>query len=315
MVGMRISIVTGAAVLVASGLSVDTAEAGSKPPVVKIVLNGSKHTVSGAKGLKAGWVTFQISAKDHTLHDLSVFSERPGSSFGKTKGIRAPEGVRRLERSGAGQGTDAPSAPGGSATPPSRAEVYSEQATGAKDGDRSLVSEGGARVSGTRGVDLTVRLPAGRAFVSDLFAGSIEITVAKGSGQGKPSKGNVAVSEGANNVIHAPKTLPRDGVLQISNTNSSGTGTHAIMLAKLSPGATKASIEKYFAPDNDFSHGAPFIDSPVTGGFNSLSPGYADYLPYLKLKAGKYAFIDVAIDEKSGHVHAEDGSIAFVTVK
>jgi hypothetical protein len=306
---MRRSVATATAVVLGGTLlPAGAAHASAKPPVVKIVLNGQKHTVSGAKGLTAGWVTFHISAKDGALHDISVGSPRPGFSDAPTKGVRAPQGVQRL----APHASDAP--PGG-ASAPSKAEVYRRQAAGAHDGDTSLRSLGGIRVTDARGADLTVRLPVGTTWISDLFSGTITIKAAKGSNSSRPGHTDALISEGVDNVITSPPTLPRSGTLQFLNTNARGTQNHAIVLAQLTHGATKKAIEKYFAPNGYATGSVPIIDFPVTGGFTGMSPGTSNYLAYRGLKPGRYVLIDVAPDEKTGHVHAEDGSIRFVTVK
>jgi hypothetical protein len=112
------------------------------------------------------------------------------------------------------------------------------------------------------------------------------------------------------NVTHAPSTLPRDGVLRVINTDS-GRREHLIMLVKPKKGATKASIAKYFAPNS----GSQFNSYPVTGFFNPLSAGHCEYESYHHLKPGRYAFVDGAADDKTGHIHARDGSVRFVTVK
>jgi hypothetical protein len=103
-------------------------------------------------------------------------------------------------------------------------------------------------------------------------------------------------------------------VLRISNLNPGDATLHWITLNKLAKGATKASAQKWFGPDG-YTAANPFDGSPVTGSFNPLSAGHSEYLTYRGLPKGKYALVDTAVDENTGHTHAGDGSITFVTVK
>jgi hypothetical protein len=123
------------------------ADAAAKPPVVKIALEGNHAKVSGAKGLKAGWVTLRLRATDKRYHDLYLGMARNGDAGPRGKGAMAPQGIRK-------------SAPAGGQNQ-SQAAIYARSAQQARDAERSALSLGGVRVTKAAAVDLTVHLPAG----------------------------------------------------------------------------------------------------------------------------------------------------------
>src|SRR4051794_28146557 len=124
-------------------LPAGAAHAASKPPVVKIVLHGNNATVSGAKGLKAGWVTLRLSATDKDYHDLYLGSARNGDAGPRGKGAMAPQGIQK--RTG-----NAPT----TGQSQSQAAVYARNAQAARTSESSALSLGGVRVTRTHSIDL-----------------------------------------------------------------------------------------------------------------------------------------------------------------
>jgi hypothetical protein len=297
----RVAVAFVAALLAVAALPAGPAHASTKPPVVSVRLDDSGVKVSGAKGLKAGWVTLHIS--EQTPGELDVILSMDRHPSGKSDAGPAPAPtIRRSAPHSA--------APAGSAPTP---ETYAQDARSARDGEKAIDWMGGINVADSRGVDLTVKLPAGTLFVEMGISGSAVIKVGKGTNSSAPGHATASVREGKDSVIHAPSTLPRSGVLRISDTDS-GVRAHYLMLVKPPKGATKKSIEKSFAKD-PYSATTKFGSYPVTGYFNPLSAGHTEYQSYRNLKPGRYAFIDTATDDRTGHVHARDGAITFVTVK
>jgi hypothetical protein len=196
----------------------------------------------------------------------------------------------------------------------SQAAIYAQNAQAARASERSALSLGGVRVTRAHRVDLTVALPAGTTVIFGRVGPVAQLKLAKGTTKGRPAGSANAITEGVDNVIHAPATLPRNGVLRIANLNPGDTRVHWITLNKLAEGATKASAQRWFGRDGG-SAANPFDGSPVTGSFNPLSAGHAEYVAYRGLPAGRYALVDSAVNEDTGHTHAEDGSITMVTVK
>jgi hypothetical protein len=291
----------GATVLAGSLLPVGTADAASKPPVVKIVLHGNNATVSGAKGLRAGWVTLRLSATDKGYHDLYLGSARNGDAGPRGKGAMAPQGIQKRTAPTSGQSQ-------------SQAAIYAQSAQAARTSESSALSLGGVRVIKAHSIDLTVALPAGTTVIFGQVGPVAELKLAKGTTTARPGGSVRGITEGADNVIHSPGTLPRNGILRIANTNPGDARVHWITLNKLAKGATKASAQRWFGPDGG-SAANPFDGSPVTGSFNPLSAGHSEYVAYRGLPAGRYALVDTAVNEDTGHTHAEDGSITVVTVK
>jgi hypothetical protein len=293
----------GATVLAGSLLPAGAAGAAVKPPVVKIVLHGNNATVSGAKGLKAGWVTLRLSATDKDYHDLYLGSARNGDAGPRGKGAMAPQGIQKRAGKAPTTGQNQ-----------SQAAIYARNAQAARTSESSALSLGGVRVTRTHSIDLTVALPAGTTVIFGQVGPVAQLKLGKGTNKSRPSGSVSSITEGADNVIHSPTTLPRNGILRISNTNPGDARVHWITLNKLAKGATKASAQRWFGPDGG-SAASPFDGSPVTGSFNPLSAGHSEYVTYRGLPAGRYALVDTAVDEDTGHMHAEDGSITVVTVK
>lgn len=298
---MRTLRILAATVLAGALAPVGTAQAASRPPVVTIVLHGNDANVSGAKHLRAGWVTLRLSTTDKRYHDLYLGVARSGDAGPRGKGAMPPQGIlRSTPTSGQSQ---------------SQAAIYARNAEAARASERSALSLGGVRVTRAARVDLTVKLPAGTTVLFGQVGpvAQLQLATKTGHGHGQPAGGASVIYEGADNVIHSPSTLSRNGVLRIRNSNPGDTTLHWITLNKVAPGATKASVQRWFGPDG-YAGADPFESSPVTGSFNPLSAGHSEYVSYRGLPAGRYALVDSAVDEHSGHTHAEDGSIAFVTV-
>ncbi|HZE67816.1 MAG TPA: hypothetical protein VE081_14365 [Sporichthyaceae bacterium] len=293
----------GATVLATGLLPTRAAHAAAKPPVVKIVLHGNNAKITGAKGLKAGWLTLRLSATDAGYHDLYLGSARNGDPGPGGKAAAGPQGIRKSSGKAPTSGQSQ-----------SQAAIYGRNAAAARTSERSALSLGGVRVTRARGVDLTVRLPAGTTVLFGEVGPLAELKASKGTNTSRPGGAHSTITEGADNVIHSPATLPRTGALRISNTCPGDTRVHWITLNRLANGTTKASVAKWFGPDG-LSGPDPFLESPVTGSFNPLSAGHSEYVAYRGLSRGRYALIDTAVDETTGHVHAQDGSIRFITVK
>jgi len=91
----------GATVLATGLLPTRAAHAAAKPPVVKIVLHGNNAKITGAKGLKAGWLTLRLSATDAGYHDLYLGSARNGDPGPGGKAGGRPAGHPEELRQGA----------------------------------------------------------------------------------------------------------------------------------------------------------------------------------------------------------------------
>jgi hypothetical protein len=68
-------------------------------------------------------------------------------------------------------------------------------------------------------------------------------------------------------------------------------------------------------PDDAASRDS-FAGYPVTGFFCTLAPGGSIPITYSALRPPAVtALVDIAVDDRTGHVHAGHGAIAFITVK
>src|SRR5258708_32748936 len=109
-----------------------SAQAASKPPLVKIDLKGTTVKLTGAKHLKPGWVRFQINTPDEIwfytpLHGLSA------------KAAHASQGIR-AKRKGAVADT----------TGSDRAATRAKSASAARAGQDNLFALGGSARDGNR---------------------------------------------------------------------------------------------------------------------------------------------------------------------
>jgi hypothetical protein len=118
---------------------------------------------------------------------------------------------------------------GGSGQSAPAAEDYAGEAAAERGFESNNLEVGSALVTPKYTVDLTVNLPVGTGGLTDAPPSGLDfygapIKVGKGTGRGRPSHTDVVVSEGRDNVIHAPSRLPRSGTLEFSNVNAGGVG-------------------------------------------------------------------------------------------
>jgi hypothetical protein len=309
---VRLGTGLAAALVVVVGFPSASAEASSKPPVVNVSLDTTRTPkLSGAGHLQAGWVTFQVSAADGLLHFVSLERDLPGAPSPSAKASAQLRGIHPAtmrQRASAQSGGSGRSAPATS-------ESYADQAKDVRAAEKEFVPLGGTQVSGRTSSAFTVQLPAGTVVLSDAPFTTVSITVGKGANHSKPERADAVVSEGSDNVLHSPSTLPRSGTLEIRDTNTSGAGWHSIMLMQLGKGVGEAAIKKWFGQTGNSFSPAPYVETPVTGPFSRLAARHSIYFVYSHLSPGKYALADAEIDDRTGHVHAAGRSVELITVK
>ncbi|MGQ0467412.1 MAG: hypothetical protein ACT4QG_19110 [Sporichthyaceae bacterium] len=297
--GTAVTAVAVLALAAGTGTALAVAPDPSAPPVVTIALDGDKVKLSGADGLKAGWITIKASTTTKP-HSLWLFTPKPGAKpAGAEKAVQAMQAVQANE----GQSPEA-AAEGGPQQKPANNVATVED---------TLVGLGGALVTPKRSATFSVNLPEGEVSIADLANGAEKAAtpIAKlmlgDPGGAVRSAGNgsqVTIDEKAQ--IQAPDTLPRTGELRISNVGDKK--WHFLELHKLQEGKGEKDVVAFFSGSGT----SPF-DPENALGTAPLSGGVEEYLDY-DLPAGTYAFVDSWVDSATGTFNASQGAIRMVTL-
>jgi hypothetical protein len=299
--GVGVGVVLVCTALGLGGTSAVAATDATAAPVVTFAVKDGSAKVSGAKGLKAGWVTIKATSKDGP-HSLWFYKYT-----GATK-AKAPAGSRlRAIR---------PADPDAAAGPPTKGERTRSIST-AGGLERDYLALGGLYVDPKHPVTMRVKLPAGRISVLDRFStqmGDLTSLQIGSAGTAKgPGKPTATVTANDRNALTVPSTLARTGVLQFSNVSKQAGSWHDLALRRLKKGKTAADVKRYFTTYKN----SPFVEakggSEDASASAPLSAGRSHQVTY-SLAPGTYALYDGWLDER-GNANAAKGAVKIVKVK
>ncbi len=271
----------------------------STPPVISFTVKDGATKVSGAKGLKAGWVTVKASAKDGP-HNLWFYQEKRPSK------AKAPAGARMRQIP--------PATPGGE-TRPSKGGDRARRISTAGGLEDDILALGGLYVDPKHPVTMRVKLPAGRVSVFDRMSADPEIVLQVGSaGTAKaPAKPTANITINDRNALTVPSSLPAKGVLQFSNISTQAKNWHDLTIRRLKSGKTAADVKKFFQTYKNNPFVTPKGTSADATGSAPMSAGRNQQVSY-SLAPGNYAVFDAWLDEQ-GRSNAEKGAVKVVKLK
>lgn len=276
-----------------TGTAVAAAPSVNAPPVVGLVLDGGKATLTGAEDLDAGWVTFKASSKQGT-HSLWLFTPKPETAPAKAQ--EAAEAMRDVTgHENKAKGT--------------AADVATVEDT--------LVALGGAAVAPGHPATFSVNLPEGEVSIGDLAGDAKQATtpIAKlmlgdpGGAVRSAGEGNrvsVGSADGKAS-IDALETMSRKAKLRITNRDEKE--WHFIGLHRLVEGANEKDVVAFYSGSgkSPFDAANSLISAPLSG----KGEQFMDY----DLPAGKYAIVDSWVDSTDGKFYATKGAIRMVTLR
>jgi hypothetical protein len=273
--------------------------AATTPPVVTFTVKQGATKVSGAKGLKAGWVTVKATTKDGP-HNLWFYQDKHPSK------AKAPAGARMRQIP--------PATPGGE-TRPTKGGDRTRRISTAGGLEKDILALGGFYLDPKHPVTMRIKLPAGRVSVFDRMTGDPEIVLSVGAaGTAKaPAKPTANITVNDRNVIAVPSTLPAKGVLQISNISAQARNWHDLTIRRLKSGKTAADVKKFFTTYRNDPFVAPKGTSADAAGTAPMSAGRNQQVSY-SLAPGTYAVFDAWLDEK-GNSNASKGAVKVVKLK
>lgn len=278
-------------------------------PVVTFTVSNSTVKVSGAKGLKAGWITIKASTKDGP-HNLWFFQDKSPAMVPAAPAPAKPAAKRmRAIRPPAASGPSA-------ANPPSKTQ-RNQSISAAGELEESVVGLGGFYIDPKHPVTMKVKLPKGTVSVMDrmAFSNLVNLTIGSTGTAKGPAKPTANITVNDRNALVAPSTLPAKGVLQFSNISKRVENWHDLAIRRLKPGKKVADVQKYFKTfDEKFN---PFVGpkggSEDATGSAPMSAQRNQQVSY-SLAPGSYAVFDAWLDEE-GRSNAEKGAVKVFKVK
>lgn len=272
------------------------------PPVVTLAVKAGSTKVTGAKGLKAGWVTIKATSKDGP-HSLWLYQY-----IGTTTKPKAPAGsrVRAI-----------PPPQPGSDTRPRKGGDQQRRISTAGGLEKEVLALGGFYVDPKHPVTMRVKLPAGEVEIYDRvrmgYADPVILKVGKAGTAKGPAKPTANITVNDRNTISAPGSLPRKGYLQFSNISTQQKNWHDLAIARLKSGRTAADVRKYFQTYKNDPFVAPKGTSADVSGSAPMSAKRNQQVSY-DLAPGNYAIYDAWLDE-NGKSNAGKGAVKVVKLK
>lgn len=287
------AVLSAVALATSAGTAV-AAEPVNAPPVISLVLDGGKATVSGADDLDAGWVTIKARSTKAT-HSLWLFTPRPGTAPDKAQ--EAAQALRDVRGNENG--------------------AQDKAAADAAKVEKTLVALGGAAVAPGRPATFSVNLPEGEVSIGDLAGDAKDATKPiatlmlgdPGGAVRSAGDGNrISVASTRDGVrIEAPATMSRAAKLHIVNT--SDRDWHFLGLHRLVDGADEKDVIAFYngSGRSPFEEAHSVISAPLSG----KGEEFMDY----DLPAGRYAVVDSWVDSTDGKFYAAKGAIRMVTLR
>jgi hypothetical protein len=286
-----------------AGLIFATIPGPKPPPHVDVAMTAAGIRLSGIKNVTSGWVTFRVSATDGA-HHLWLVSPSVGPRGDVSTPARDIQTLWSMNEANPKAGTaTTPRRPSGD---PRTIAAYQKAA------QESLIALGGAWIDAQHPATISAELPAGDVYLEDLD-GAADSDAVLHVGWGKyppmPARPAGEITEGDDNFIFAPTSLPRHGTLELANADDTETGYHFLVIRALAPGTTREDVERYYSAGiGPTPLGAAAVMSAP------LSAGQSQFLSY-SLPPGQYAILDAWKDPATGRVLAGDGAVTTVRLR